>query len=52
MADFIVKNLINGKLTWTQVETGRIYYKYADVVLLLLEEKGYKIDADGNCVKA
>lgn len=52
MADFIVKNLINGKLTWTQVETGRIYCKYADVVLLLLEEKGYKIDADGICVKA
>ena len=52
MADFIVKNLINGKLTWTQVETGRIYCKYADVARMLLDEKDYRIDADGNCVKA
>lgn len=51
MAGFIVKNLIAGKLTWSQVEKSRIYCKYADVVLAMLEKDGYKIDADGKCIK-
>lgn len=51
MASFIALNLISGKLTWSQVESSKIYAKYADAALVVLDNKGYMIDADGNCVK-
>lgn len=50
MATFIANNLISGKLTWAKVENSKVYSKYADAALIVLDQKGYMIDEDGNCV--
>ena len=50
MANFLARNLINGKIHWSQIENSKTYAKYADAVLAVLETKGYMIDEEGNCV--
>ena len=51
MTRFIGKNLISGKLKWSQVTTSKQYAKYADDVIDYLNEQGYMIDEEGRCVK-
>lgn len=51
MANFLARNLINGKIQWSQIENSKTYAKYGDAVLAVLEIQGYVIDEDGNCVK-
>lgn len=51
MTNFIVKNLINGKLTFEQVQKSKVYSPYVDAVIAELDARGYMIDENGNCVK-
>lgn len=51
MTRFIGKNLIGGKIKWSQVTTSKQYAKYADEVIDYLNELGYMIDEEGRCVK-
>ena len=51
MARWIGKNLINGKATWSQVTTNKQTAKYADEALEYINEMGYMIDEEGQCVK-
>lgn len=43
MVDFIVKNLINGKLTVEKVKTSKTYSKYFEEIKEELEANGYTI---------
>jgi len=52
MASFLARNLIAGKIKWSQIENSKTYAKYADATLVILEEQGYIIDENGNCVPA
>ena len=51
MAKFMGNNLIKGKLTWSKVTTNKNYAPHADEALAYINEKGYYIDGNGNCVK-
>jgi len=51
MATFLANQLINGKLKWSKLESSPAYAKYCDAVLVVLDNKGYYIDGEGNCVK-
>lgn len=51
MTNFIVNNLIRGKLTFDKVQKSKTYSPYIDAVIAELDARGYMIDADGNCVK-
>ena len=50
MSTFMANNLISGKLSWEKVEKSPTYAKYADAALVVLDQRGYMIDENGNCV--
>ena len=50
MTNFIVNNLIRGKLTFDKVQKSKTYSPYIDAVIAELDARGYMIDEEGNCV--
>ncbi len=50
MTNFIVKNILAGKLTFEKVQQSKTYSPYIDAVIAELDNRGYMIDENGNCV--
>ena len=51
MANFLATQLIAGRLSWETLTKSKTYGKYADMVVDVLESRGYMIDEEGNCVR-
>ncbi len=51
MVNFIVKNILDKKLTFAKIQASKTYSPYVDAVIAELDNRGYMIDEDGNCVK-
>lgn len=51
MTNFIVNNLIRGKLTFDKVQKSKTYSPHIDAVIAELDARGYMIDENGSCVK-
>lgn len=51
MGNFIVYNLLDGKLKWETVTKNRFYKRHVEEVKVKLDAKGYMIDDNGEVVK-
>ena len=51
MGNFIVYNLLDGKLKWETVTKNRFYKRHVKEVKVKLDAKGYMIDDNGEVVK-
>lgn len=51
MGQYLASQIILGRMTYAQVMATKWGKKFKDVIDKTLDERGYRIDADGNCVK-
>lgn len=49
MAKLLALRVLSGKMSFGEIQNN--YSKYAEEVLKIIDEKGYKINSDGHCVK-
>ena len=49
MAKLLALRVLSGKMSFAELQNN--YSKYAEEVLKIIDEKGYKINSDGHCVK-
>lgn len=50
MVNFIVKNLIAQKLSFEKVQQSKTYSPYIDAVIAKLDNRGYTLNDNGECV--